>query len=208
MRLAGDKPRMIRQLDHFDQQVIHRFCRNNQTGFFKLIAIAIIEFVTMAMAFGDDIFSVHRACFGAGFQTTFLQAKAHGAAEIGIFTAFFDIAAGSAPFGDQADHRVNAILVVFSRIGMRQTGKMARNIDHCRLHAITNTEIRNIVFAGIFRCEDFSFKAAIAETTRHENGIDIAQAFAVIGFDLFGFKPFQTDPRALTQTAVFEGFRQ
>ncbi len=141
-----------------------------------------------------------------GFQAAFLQAKTHGAAQVGICAAAFDFAAGGAPFGDQRDGRIFAVTVDFGGIGTRQPAAMAQHIDHRRLHAVANAEIRDIVLAGELRGLHFAFEAAVAESARHQDAIDIGEQSGAFGFNLLGFQPFQTHAGALAQAAVAQGF--
>ena len=62
-----------RQLDHFNQQVVHRLGGNHQACVFQLGAVAVVELVAMAMALGHHVLAVQLACQRAGFQACFLQ---------------------------------------------------------------------------------------------------------------------------------------
>ena len=54
MRLRADEKRMIFYLHRLNQFIIRRGAGNGHAGLFILLAIFIIEFVAMAMAFGND----------------------------------------------------------------------------------------------------------------------------------------------------------
>src|SRR5690606_25228010 len=43
VRLAGDEPGMVRQLDHLHQQVVHRLGRDHQAGVLELGPVAVVE---------------------------------------------------------------------------------------------------------------------------------------------------------------------
>src|SRR5262245_46768764 len=49
MVLAGHEKWVILQLDHFDQLPIRRRSAENETGFLELLAVSVVEFVTMPM---------------------------------------------------------------------------------------------------------------------------------------------------------------
>ena len=186
MRLAGEEPRMrgLRQFDHFDQQVVHRLRADDQAGVFELRAIAVVELVAMAMAFADDVLAVQLVRERAGLDALVLQAQAHRAAEVAFLAAAFDIAGGRAPFGDQADHRMFAALVVLGGVGVGQVQHVARVIDHRRLHAVADAEVRDAVFARVTRGQHLALEAAIAEAARHEDAVDAFQRLAAVLLDV------------------------
>src|SRR5690606_41443652 len=49
---------------------------------------------------------------------------------------------------------------------------MAREFNQRDLHAEADAEIRNLVFTGKARSGDLALHAALAETARHQDGID------------------------------------
>src|SRR5690348_11942297 len=99
MRLAREEPRMLRlrQLDHLHQQVVHRLGGNDEAGVLELGAIAVVELVTMAMTLTDHVVAVQLVRQRAGLDALFLQAEAHGPAEVALLAAALDLAAGGAP---------------------------------------------------------------------------------------------------------------
>ena len=54
MELAGDEKGMLRYFDHLDQFAVGGEAAEGEAGFFKTIAIRIVEFVAVTMAFLDD----------------------------------------------------------------------------------------------------------------------------------------------------------
>ena len=60
VELAGEEPRMLlrRQLDHFDQQIVHRLAGDDEAQVLELLAIAVVEFVAVAMALADHVLAV------------------------------------------------------------------------------------------------------------------------------------------------------
>ena len=84
MELAGEEPGMVgisiistRRSSSDLPEILSPACCS---GF----EIAVVEFVAVAMAFGDHVLAVEFARQGAGPQPAFLRAQAHGAAQIGI----------------------------------------------------------------------------------------------------------------------------
>src|ERR1700722_1498310 len=97
---------------------------------------------------------------------------------------------------------MRAMPIVFGGIGAVESGDIAREIDHRRVHAVTDAEIRNLVFARKSRGGDLAFEAAFAESAGNENAVDVAQRFRPARFDVFGFEPAQINSRGLFQTTV------
>src|SRR5574343_579796 len=161
MRLAGQEPRMRRNLDHLDQQAVHRLRRDGHAGLLHRIAVGVVEFVAVAMAFGHHILAVELVRQRARLQAAFLQAQAHGAAQVGIGAAALDLARGGTPLGDQRDGRIGATAVDLGGVGARQAGLVAQHVDHRGLHAVTDAEIRDAVFAGVFGSQHLAFEAAV-----------------------------------------------
>jgi hypothetical protein len=77
-----------------------------------------------------------------GLDALVLQAQAHGAAQVAFFERRSTSPVAGAPFGDQADHRMLALLVVLGAVGVVQVQHVARVIDHRRLHAVADAEVR------------------------------------------------------------------
>ena len=106
MELTGDEPRMVRHLDDLDQLIIPGTARNTQARIFNRFQQHIVDFVAVAMAFGNGWLTVqlaHQAIFA---QLALLCAKAHRAAEVALIRAHFDITVFITPFGNQGHNRV------------------------------------------------------------------------------------------------------
>ena len=199
---------MVRQLDHLDEGVVHGFGRDHHAGVLDLSAIAIVEFVTMAMTFGNHILAVNRVCQGAMLEPAFLQAKTHAATKIGVLAAMLDITRSGAPLGDQANHRMPAMALVLGGIGAGKIGEISRNVHHRCLHAVADAEIRDALFACVLRGHHLAFETAVTETTGHQDRIDTGEHADTFGLDLLGLQPLQPNLGALAHAAVAQGFTQ
>src|SRR5690606_8984301 len=143
MELAREEPRMVRQFDDLDQQVVHRLARDHQAEVLELLAVVVVELVAVPVALADHVLAVQLARERAGPESALLSAEAHRAALRGCFVALLDLAARGGPFGDQADDRVLAVAVVLAGIGARKARVVAREIDHRRMHAVADAEVRH-----------------------------------------------------------------
>ena len=112
------------------------------------------------------------------------------------------------PFGDQRDHRMRAMPIVLGRIRAVESGDVAREIDHRRVHAVADAEIRNLVLARVSRGGDLAFETAFAEAAGHEDAVDVVQRFRSARLDFFGFEPAQIHARGLLQAAMTQRFAE
>ena len=85
MKLAREEKRMLGQFDHLDQFAVHRIAAENKIGLGKTIAVIVVEFVAMAMAFVHDERAVELRGLGADDQLAGLRAEAHGTTLFGDF---------------------------------------------------------------------------------------------------------------------------
>ena len=83
MKLAGDKEWVLWQFDDLDEFAVRCVAAESEVGFFEFLAISVIEFVAVAMAFVDNKCAIQAGGFGADDELTWLRAEAHGAAFFG-----------------------------------------------------------------------------------------------------------------------------
>ena len=209
MRLAGDEPRMLLlwQLDHFHQQVVHRLAGNHQAQILERLAITVVELVAMAMALTHHVLAVQLARQRAGLQSALLGTQAHGAAHVGTLVALLDVTSSGGPFGDQRDNRIRCVAVVLTGIGLGETSHVAGEIDHRRMHAVADAEVRHATFPRVSGGQNLSLETALAETARHQDRVDARQRLGgTVGLDLLGIDPMQVDPGLLFDTAMAQRF--
>ena len=68
MELHGDVKRMIRDFDDFGQGVVRRGAGYDQAVFLELLAVVLIEFEAVTVAFRDGGFAIKLMGFGVFFQ--------------------------------------------------------------------------------------------------------------------------------------------
>ena len=176
MELHTDKPGMdvARQFDDLGQLFTLRQGGNDQAGLAQQVEVMHVGLVAMAMAFCHHIaINAVRQC--AGHHVGALRAQAHGAAQIGIFIAALDGAVGVFPLGDERDHRVRRGRLELGAVGVGQAGDMARELYRRHLHAETDAQVRDLVFAREAGRGDLAFDAAFAEATGHQHGVEACQ---------------------------------
>ena len=122
----------------------------------------------MAVTLGDAIGIVVELCgLRSGKEDGLAGTKAHVVAHGGEFFLLFL----------QADYRIRCFFVELGGVGIGESADIARELDRGDLHAETDAEIRDVVFAGILGGIDFALDAAITETTGNEDAIDVADDF-------------------------------
>src|SRR5690606_34833389 len=151
----------------------------------------------------DHVLSVELARPGAGLDPLLLQAQAHGAAKVGLLVAALDLAAAGAPLGDQPDHRMRRLAVVLGAVGALEPGHVAGEVDHRRLHAVADAEVRDALLARVLRRQHLALEATVAESARDQHAVDPGQhAPGAVALDVLGLDPAQVDPGALADAAM------
>ena len=66
VELAADKPRMLRELDHFNQGPIGGLTADDQPCVFQMPAVFIVDLITMPVPFGNVLGAIGRKRQGVG----------------------------------------------------------------------------------------------------------------------------------------------
>src|ERR1700722_4362786 len=80
MELAAEKPRMPFQLHYLNQAVVGRDTGRNESDFFELIAIRVVNFPSMPMALRDFRLAIKRRRNRARREHRRIRAETHRAA--------------------------------------------------------------------------------------------------------------------------------
>src|SRR5690348_1803295 len=210
MELARQEPRMFLpgQLDDLDQ-VVDRQAGDHEAGLLQAFAIAVVEFEAMTVAFADGVGAVQFARKRPGLELAFLRTEAHGAAKVRSFIASLHFARTLRPLGDQRDHRVGAIAVVLGGTRSGNSGDVAREFHHRRVHAVADAEIRNASLARVLHRLDLAFEAALAETAGHQDRIGVVQhRIGTARFDGFRIHPFKLHAGCIVDAAMAQRLSQ
>ena len=121
--------------------------------FLKLLTVLVIEFVAMAMPFGDFLLPIGMMHYGIRMDFTWVCSQAHG-------SSF-----GNIPrlIRHQIDDLVHTCVGKFTGIGVCEVENISCIFNHSSLHSKTNTKIRDIVFSCIFCSHDFSFYSPVSK---------------------------------------------
>ncbi len=96
----------------------------------------------------------------------------------------------------------------FGAVGAGHAGHVAGIFDNRNLHTQADAEIRHCGFTGITDSADLALDAALAETTGHENGIDVRQQSVGVVADVLGIAVTNVDLGACLDARVGQGFGQ
>src|SRR5689334_12156122 len=151
MELAPEIPGMIRKLTDLDVNSIRRLAGDTEAAFDQALFMLAIEFVAMPMPFADLRHAIGLARAAALSQHARIGAQTHGAAE---FIHALQLA-------QLVNHAVGRGWIELSGIGVLHSAYVSCKLDHHGLHAETNAEIRNPVFASIPDRRNHSFNAAL-----------------------------------------------
>ena len=209
MELTGEEPAVTRQLDGLDQLFMAGgAAADGQASLFQALDVVVVDFVAMAVALGDLGVAVHARGQRAGNQIALLAAQAHGAAHIGVLVAFFDLAVVVHPLVDQRHHREVGVEVELGGVGAGHAGHVARVFNQRDLHAQADAEVGDVVLAGKLYRLDLAFHAALAEASRHQDGVHVAQRFGAVALDLFRVDVDDVDLGASVDAGVLQRFGQ
>ena len=78
------------------------------------------------------------------------------------------------------DDRMRRLDIEFSRVGVFQIARVAREFDARGLHAEANSKVWRARFARVGNRANHSFDAALAKAARHQDRVKVAQARFVI----------------------------
>src|SRR3989338_9193435 len=153
----------------------------------------VVHLVAMAVAL-VHLVAINALRQRAGLDRAALRTEAHRAAQIGIAAARLHPAVAVAPFGDQRDDRVFGFQIEFGAVRVSHACNMPRILDHRELHSEADAQIRYLVFARKTDCGDLAFRAALAETARYQDRIEVRQTLRAGSLDVFRIDVFDIHP--------------
>src|SRR2546425_3912177 len=110
MELAANEERVFSQFDDFHQLAVRRKAAEDKTGLLELIAISVVELVSVAVAFVYYKSAVKPLGSGSHYQLAWLAAQPHG-------TAFVSDPGLAVQHGDD---RIRRLGIEFGRVGVVQ----------------------------------------------------------------------------------------
>src|SRR5690606_13276232 len=136
---------------------------------FELRQIAVIELVTVPMAFGDRARAVDLMRQRAFLELAVLRSQPHRPTQLGSRAALLSPAGGILPFGNQGDHGMGRLWPELGRVSTGETRHVTRELDDGDLEPQADAEIRHLLLARILHGLNLALDPAFAETARHQD---------------------------------------
>ena len=179
MALDAHEPRVVGQLDDLDERAVRAGAAEHEAGRGQPLAVVVVHFVAVPVAFADRPGAEGGERFGARRQLALVGPEPHRPAELR------DLALGVL----QADDRVGRFLVELGRVGVGQAEDVAGVLDRRALEAEADAEERDAVLAGEVDRLDHARRAALVEPARYEQAIDVGQGLGrAVVLDLLGLE--------------------
>ena len=127
-----------------------------------------VEFVAVAVALADLGRAVRLRARSCPRPAGRIRAQPHGAAQ---FVHALQLA-------QLVDHAVRRGRIELGGVGVFEAAHVARELDHHRLHAQADAEVRHLVLAREADGVDHALDAALAESARDQNAVVASAAAA------------------------------
>lgn len=163
VELNGDEPGVGGNLDHLDETAVGREAGKDETGGFERFAVAVVDFVAVAMAFGDRFGFIGLGGGGAGPDHTGPGAEAHAVAWADGYILLFH----------EADDGMGRGGLDLGGVGSCESADMPGHFDDGALETQADAEEGDLVFSGMADSDDLALGAALAEATGHKDAIHL-----------------------------------
>ena len=193
MELAGHKVGVVREFHNLHNVFVGSFSGENElllvcarrVTLFNLSDVLRIHFVAVAEAFADGGRTVNLGGKASFLDDNVVTAKAHrGAQVLDVFLAR----------EERNDRNFDVVRFAFhfDRTCALHAADVARKFHDGELHAVTNAEERDLVFAHIADDLDLAFDTAATETAWNDDCVDSLECRFDRNGTIFNF--FRIDP--------------
>src|SRR3989344_1649620 len=150
------------QFSNFAKTPVWRHAREDHTCFLKLLNIFRIDLIAMPVSLGNFISFVSFMSESSPLQYGGVGTETHSASEFIIFYLLFLVR-------HHIYYGISSFFIYFSSISPFEPYNVSRVLDNRHLHAITETQIWDFIFAYKFYDFYFPFNASSSETARNEH---------------------------------------
>src|SRR5215467_14539319 len=204
MKLYTDKPRMIVVFDNLRENAIRRHAAKPHAVLFETGLVVGIDLIAVSVPLGNFYRSVDFRRTASRLQLGRIGAKPHGASEIAPVAAFLKRIAAQ-PLCHQANDRMRR-RAELGGICVLDAAQVPRGLHNRHLHAEANAEIRHVPLAGKLRRADLALGAALSETARDQDAVDMfKEGGGILALEHFALDPVEIDPYLVGDAAVAEG---
>src|SRR5258708_27925193 len=159
VKLAAEKPRMVRRLNDLDVILVGSSAGDAQSRSGQNLFVVAVEFVAMAMALADFQLPIGAMSEGARFEFAGPCTQAHRAAHF----------VHAEKFAEFVDDAVWGLRVAFGGVGAFQSSDVASVFHGSALHAKAHAEERHLVHARLLNRLNHTLHAALTDTTWNED---------------------------------------
>src|SRR5207247_7617496 len=140
MELAGEKPRMVGNLDDFHKILIGGNTGNHWPVIRQDVFELPIEFISMAMPLRDHIDFVNAGGEGLPFELRGVGSQAHSPAD----------RVDAEQIAELINHRIRRVRIKLGAISLPQSANILGDFDDRALHSEANAEVLTLLLARDF----------------------------------------------------------
>src|SRR4029453_12996309 len=186
VRLSGDEVGMdlAWQLNELDQLVVRRGTADHQTRILQLVAVSVVDLITMPMPLLDVCLTVALGNDRAGQQFGRIGPETHGRAKVAVALDDRDL------LGHRRNDRMRRIRCKLAAVGSVEAGHVPSNLDHHALQPEAESQDRDLVLPGVADRPHLAFHASDPEAAWDNDPVALAQypgptlpSLAVVGAD-------------------------
>src|SRR4051794_9251127 len=190
MELAGDEPRVTRELDDLDQPPLLEGPADDEPGVDESRPEVVVDLVAVAVPLVDDRFRVRLLRAGARGELDRLRAEPHRPAQVlDLFLLW-----------KQIDDGIRRLGIHLRRVGTVEADHMARVLGDRDVHAEANAEVRNLPLSSDAAGQDLPSPPARAEPAGNEHAVDLLE----LRLGLFEGHSLGVDPAHVDRAAVMD----
>ena len=201
MKLAPNKIRMIRQLNHLHIGRIRRRPRNPQPRGYKRLLVLPVKFIPVTMPLADLIFPVDLVSQSARLNLAGPGPQPHRSTQ--LFHA--------AQLAQLINHPVRRSRIKLAGIRIFQPSNIPRILDASRLHTQANPKVRNLLLPRILNRLQHSLNPALAKPARHQQSVETLQlrfVAAVSSLEPLRLNPAQIQLQIVRQRPMHQSLFQ
>src|SRR5581483_6183319 len=195
VELAGDEPRVVRQLDDLDEPALLERPGDDEPVVDELLAVVVVHLVAVPVPLVDHRLPVGLVRARAVGDLDRLRPEAHRASQVFDFLLL----------GEQVDHRERRLRIHLGRVRALEPDDVTRELRDGDVHPEADAEVRDAVLARDAAGEDLPLPAARAEAARDEHAVDLFELPArLLDRHALGIDPADTYVAAVVDAGVLE----
>ena len=164
MELYSYEKRMLWNFENFHKPAVWRNARCHHPLALELLAVGVIELVTVPVALHDEMPIVGARCDTAGLQCARVCAQAHRSS---IFPLLRDLLL----LRKNHDDWIRSLRVYLGRIRLLESADITGKLHGSQLHAVAETKVRDPMLTDKLNCPDLPFDPARAKAARDQHAV-------------------------------------